>query len=1259
VVVTVNGTPSNGMPFTVTQSVDTQPPTAPGNLAATAVSGSQINLNWAPSTDNVGVTGYRVEQCQGAGCTNFTEIAQVSAAPAGMGPLVVSGNPNYFKDASGTPLTLNGSHTWNNLQDWGTNGSLQTLDFNAFVNTLVTHGHNFTYLWYIELPKFCGFPTTAGTPPDFNVGPHPWQRTGPGTATDGAPKFDLTRYDQAYFDRLRTRVEALNNAGIYVGVYTFTAEWVGRYRCASDGYPFTAANNINGISDGGGTGSFTMSSPNAITAIQDAYVEKAIDTLNDFPNVLWMVSEEAPPNSTWWNDHQIAHIRAYEATKQYQHPIGYASPADYSTGDAVITNSDADWISPNANISPTTSCGSGTPGCKVNVNDSDHSYFGMWNDSAQNNRNFAWKNFTNGNQVAFMDPYVLNYTREGRNPCPSPTNGICSGPDARWNNFRANLGYIVRYSRKLNLANVTSRNSLCSTGQCLAQTPSVGAEYLVYAPNGGSFTVNLSAMSSARTLNVEWFNPSTGATTTATPIPAGASSRSFTPPFSGDAVLYLVDSAGHAGAAAAPQTSYSVTGLGPGTYRYQVRAIDAAGNAGPFSNVAGATIQTPDTTPPSAPSGLTATTPGTGQVGLSWTAATDNVAVTGYLVERCQGPGCASFAQVAAPAGTGTTFTDSGLASSTSYTYRVRATDAASNPGPYSNMSTVTTLQAPAGISLMQHTSKDAGSVTSSSLAFTSTNVAGNWVAVAVRAWPSAPSLTVTDARGNTYRKAVQLNETVDRMTLGIFYAENIAGGSNTVTVSGIPSGGTLRFAILEYSGVATAGSLDVTAASQGTSSAPTTGSATTTSNGDLVIGVISSANSRTYTESAGYVIEDRIPAVPSTKVIVEDRRQPTAGPVSAGASLNSSDTWGAVLAAFRVGASGPPPSTPSSMTLAKADMGGLTPESSRAGDQATIPPGPYSVTDLGTLGGSSAQAFDINEAAEVVGYATTAAAEGHAFLWRNGAMTDLGSGGGAQVQVQAINNAGQIAGRFASASNTTSHAVLWEHGATTDLTPGSPGPSTANGINDVGQIVGSTSTGAVFRWQNGVLTNLGDLGGGGSIGADINDAGHVVGSSYTTLIAGLAPRRHAFLWQDGVMTDLGVLPGDEESGAGAINNVGQIAGSSGHVDARTNEGISRAFLYAGGMMTALPVPSWESYAGDINDSGVVVGTMRAGTGGASSYHAYIYADGVVTNLNDLIPFGSGLHLASATAINNAGQIVGVAIDSRGDQRAFLLSPAW
>jgi hypothetical protein len=170
----------------------------------------------------------------------------------------------------------------------------------------------------------------------------------------------------------------------------------------------------------------------------------------------------------------------------------------------------------------------------------------MWKETAQQNRNYAWQNFMTGNQVLFMDPYLVYYPRERRNLCLSPANTICNEPDTRWDNFRDNLGYILRYSRRLNLAKVMPRGSLSSTGYCLAQAPSHGAEYLVYAPSGGSFTVNLSAMSGSRTLSVEWFNPSTGVAIAADPIPAGSSSQSFSPPFGGDAVLYLVDTAGHA-----------------------------------------------------------------------------------------------------------------------------------------------------------------------------------------------------------------------------------------------------------------------------------------------------------------------------------------------------------------------------------------------------------------------------------------------------------------------------------------------------------------------------------------------------------------------------------------------------------------------------------------------------------------------------------------------------------------------------------------
>src|SRR5438094_1925492 len=95
-----------------------------------------------------------------------------------------------------------------------------------------------------------------------------------------------------------------------------------------------------------------------------------------------------------------------------------------------------------------------------------------------------------------------------------------------------------------------------------------------------------------------------------------------------------------------------------------------------------ATAVTADTTPPTAPSNLTTTVSGS-QINLSWTASTDNVGVTGYRVERCQGAGCTTFAQIATP--TATTYSDTGLVVG-SYSYRVRATDAAGNLSPYSNV---------------------------------------------------------------------------------------------------------------------------------------------------------------------------------------------------------------------------------------------------------------------------------------------------------------------------------------------------------------------------------------------------------------------------------------------------------------------------------------------------------------------------------------------------------------------------------------------
>jgi len=103
-------------------------------------------------------------------------------------------------------------------------------------------------------------------------------------------------------------------------------------------------------------------------------------------------------------------------------------------------------------------------------------------------------------------------------------------------------------------------------------------------------------------------------------------------------------------------------------------ATSAAGPSG-YSAVASATTQAAAPKAPSARRILTATAASSTQVNLSWTAPEQWRTPTGYQLERCQGAGCTTFAALPAP--TGTSYSDSGLTASTSYSYRVLATSAA------------------------------------------------------------------------------------------------------------------------------------------------------------------------------------------------------------------------------------------------------------------------------------------------------------------------------------------------------------------------------------------------------------------------------------------------------------------------------------------------------------------------------------------------------------------------------------------------------
>src|SRR5262249_39709272 len=143
-----------------------------------------------------------------------------------------------------------------------------------------------------------------------------------------------------------------------------------------------------------------------------------------------------------------------------------------------------------------------------------------------------------------------------------------------------------------------------------------------------------------------------------------------------------------------------------------------------------------------------------------------------------------------------------------------------------------------AAVSLVQRVGKETGNVSSTTLAFGSNNSAGNLIAVVIRSGRSGETITVKDSRSNSYRLAGSLNVTLDTPQgdpLAVYYAESISAGANTVTITQSQPA-SLRFEILEYSGLASSSSLDAVVSQQGASNSATSGSLTTTRNGDLLL---------------------------------------------------------------------------------------------------------------------------------------------------------------------------------------------------------------------------------------------------------------------------------------------------------------------------------------------------------------------------------------------------------------------------------------
>lgn len=273
-----------------------------------------------------------------------------------------------------------------------------------------------------------------------------------------------------------------------------------------------------------------------------------------------------------------------------------------------------------------------------------------------------------------------------------------------------------------------------------------------------------------------------------------------------------------------------------------------------------------------------------------------------------------------------------------------------------------------------------------------------------------------------------------------------------------------------------------------------------------------------------------------------------------------------------------------------------------------------------------SSTANDINDAGQIAGYTWAQGTPAVAMLWDGDGATLIDTLGGDQSAALAINDKGQVVGVSAvEVGIFEQHAFLWDEEGLEDLgtLPGGT-TSRATGINADGAIVGSSTveepdengppTQRAVLWQDGEAIDLGLIAGTFGEATDINASGQIVGLSTTDDgQIPFGPGTHAVLWQNEEIVDLGTLGEGETSAAEAINTSGVIVGSS-----------------------------------------MVVAGESSGQPGER--HAFVWRNGVMTDLNDLIPANAGWVLEYAYDVNDEGVIVGVGT-LNGEPRAFVLTP--